>query len=128
MKNEARDRDARVAELLGWMAVGYRKIDSNLVLMGCRTRIAVLSEVPFYSYRIEDTWQIVEHLQRLWTAATAKSDGINDFEHPFDDGAFFDRLHRSADRRWPWAMLYMTPQAIVDAFLLTFEQEDNDGE
>lgn len=80
--------------------------------------------VPEYSAHMDGAWKIVRHLRDQWTAATAGSDGFGDFERPFDDGAFFDRLHRHADRRWPWALLYLTPEALCLAFLLSVAEEE----
>ena len=65
---------------------------------------------------IADAWMVVERLRDQWTAATVQSEGhSDDFIHPFDDREFFEYLHRSADRRWPWAFLYVTPRAICEA-------------
>lgn len=49
---------------------------------------------PHYSTRMDDAWLVVEH------------------------------LHRHADRRWPWAMLYLTPDAICRAALLSVIEEE----
>jgi hypothetical protein len=74
--------------------------------------------LPPYSTDIAAAWEVVEHLRDLWTKATEGVQGWdNSFTPPFDDEAFFDMLHRHADRRWPWAMLYVTPEAICKAAL-----------
>lgn len=67
---------------------------------------------------MDDAWMVVERMRDMWTAATERSSGVrDDFEHPFDDTYFFDLLRRNADRRWPWAFLYVTPHAICVAAL-----------
>ena len=77
--------------------------------------------VPYYSTDMSAAWTIVEKLRDMWTAATEPSSGWqDDFEHPFDDHEFFERLHRWADRRWPWAFLYVTPHDICRAALLAY--------
>ena len=64
-------------------------------------------------------WMVMEKLRDMWTVATQEVDGFdNDFGRPFDDGVFFDVLRRNADRRWPWALLYLTPEIICRAALL----------
>lgn len=74
--------------------------------------------LPAFSSDIGAAWLVVEHMRDLWTAATSGVSGLdNDFPRPFDDTQFFERLHRHADRRWPWAFLYVTPDAICRAFL-----------
>jgi len=83
-----------------------------------RNEYGILEAVPDYQGDIAAVWQVVEKLRDMWTIATAKSDGIHgDFEHPFDDLRFFEHLHRAADRRWPWAFLYVTPEIICLAAL-----------
>jgi hypothetical protein len=75
---------------------------------------------PFpYSTQIEAAWQVVEKLRDEWTAATETVPGTNRVvpDKPFDDEVFFNFLHRQADRRWPWAFLYVTPLAICEAAL-----------
>lgn len=80
---------------------------------------------PDYSTNMGDAWLVVTHLRDLWTAATENVPGWQDsFNRPFDDAAFFERLQRHADRRWPWAMLYMTPAAICKAALLAQNSPD----
>ena len=77
--------------------------------------------IPDYAGDISEAWRIVEKMRDMWTNATSGVSGANDdFERPFDDGYFFERLHRNADRRWPWAFLYVTPDAICLAALLAF--------
>lgn len=67
---------------------------------------------------IADAWLVVEKMRDMWTAATEGASGLaDDFTHPFDDAYFFDSLRRNADRRWPWAFLYVTPEAICFAAL-----------
>ena len=74
---------------------------------------------PDYSTSMADAWLVVTHLRDLWTAATESVGNNDDFPRPFADTEFFERLHRHADRRWPWAMLYLTPDAICRAALLS---------
>lgn len=75
-------------------------------------------EIPAYSADIAAAWQVVEHLRDMWTAATDGVSGFDDtFARPFDDTAFFQSLHRNADRRWPWAFLYVTPYTLCIAAL-----------
>lgn len=126
-----REQDVKVAEYLGWDSVqedaytpaGKRVCGTpppGVVPMWSTGR----SEVPRYSTDIAAAWIIVEHLRDQWTEATAGVSGWdNNFQSPFHDAHFFDRLHRHADRRWPWAFLYVTPQAIVDAFLAMKDNE-----
>lgn len=80
--------------------------------------------LPHYSTDIAAAWLVVENLRDRWTKATAGADGFTDFEHPFDDAVFFEMLHRNADRRWPWAFLYVTPEAICRAALAALETDD----
>lgn len=87
--------------------------------------------VPRFSEDIAAAWTLVEYLRDKWTDATdVPWDAPNlpgsfrSFASPFDDGAFFDVLHRNADRRWPWAFLYVTPEAICAAFLAAVEATD----
>lgn len=107
-------------------------------------------EIPHYSSDIAAAWKVVERMRDLWTAWTAKCDreaayakflkmsekenekyldpsGIVDEistemagPRPFSDEAFFNRLHRHADRRWPWAFLYADPLAICQAAIAAF--------
>lgn len=81
-------------------------------------------EIPHYSTRMDDAWLVVAHLRDLWTAATANVGNRDDFPRPFADAEFFEHLHRHADRRWPWAMLYMTADAICRAALLSVIEEE----
>ncbi len=74
-------------------------------------------DVPRYSTDIAAAWQVVERLRDQWTEATEGMQLVDDFPRPFDDQTFFEVLHRNADRRWPWAMLYMTPASICIAAL-----------
>jgi hypothetical protein len=84
----------------------------------------VLDEIPRYSTDIAAAWTIIEMMRDMWTAATEPSSGgEDDFEHPFDDYEFFERLRRWADRRWPWALLYVTPYDICRAALMAWEDE-----
>jgi hypothetical protein len=86
-------------------------------------------ELPYYSTDIAAAWEVVARLRDLWTEATRDMDGVTnrvmrsdgswvDFTPPFDDMEFFEYLHRHADRRWPWAFFYVTPEAICKAALL----------
>jgi Phage ABA sandwich domain len=62
--------------------------------------------------------EVVAKLRDQWTEATKEAHGNDDeFERPFDDHVFFEHLQRDADRRWPWAFLYVTPLAICEAAL-----------
>lgn len=66
-------------------------------------------------------WVLVEELRDLWTEATKNVNALNQhipFPKPFHDGAFFEYLHRKADRRWPWALLYLTAADISRAYLI----------
>lgn len=84
---------------------------------------------PHFSTRIEAAWLIVEHLRDLWTEYTDRQGDRPSMlwdPAPFDDGAFFEQLHRKADRRWPWAFLYATPGAICRAALTAFHGDEND--
>jgi hypothetical protein len=114
-----RDLDRAVAERLGYTYDGsawWTHPD------GLRTSVDGL---PRFSADIAAAWIIVEHLRDQWTEATAHVPGsATSFPTPFDDGAFFDVLHRHADRRWPWAFLYVTPEAICRAFLTATEPYD----
>lgn len=75
------------------------------------------------SQNIADAWDVITKLRDMWTAATDGVDGLdNDFPRPFDDDRFFEHLHRSADRRFPWAVLYMTPLEICRAALLAVKK------
>jgi hypothetical protein len=87
-------------------------------------------KLPDGSYRISFRpdlyWsaagEVLEKLREMWTEATNGASGFDDdFPKPFDDGAFFNSLHRHADRRWPWAFLYATPLAICRAALAAVE-------
>lgn len=80
--------------------------------------------MPDYSTCMDDAWLVVAYLRDLWTAATDNVGNNDDFPRPFADMEFFEHLHRHADRRWPWAMLYMTPDAICRAALLSVIEED----
>lgn len=80
--------------------------------------------LPYYSTRMDDAWMVVAHLRDLWTAATANVGNRDDFPRPFADAEFFEHLHHHADRRWPWAMLYLTPDAICRAALLSVIEEE----
>lgn len=85
--------------------------------------------VPAYSTEIAAAWTVVEYLRDLWTEATAGVSGLdNSFVRPFDDTAFFEVLHRNADRRWPWAFLYVTPLAICRAALAAVAADGSLGE
>jgi hypothetical protein len=120
----SREQDAQVAEFLGWRRIEWEGGTTPFGRSPQNVLSLVLQEVPHYSSRIEDAWLIVEYLRDLWTKATDGVSGFdNSFPAPFHDAHFFDRLHRHADRRWPWAFLYVTPQAIVDAFLAMKENE-----
>lgn len=41
---------------------------------------------------------------------------------PFSDEAFFNRLHRKIDRRWPWAFFYLDPVLICEAAVAAFPE------
>lgn len=82
---------------------------------------------PAYSADMGDAWLIIGVFRDMWSQATDGVSGLNDeFARPFDDGYFFERLHRFADRRWPWALLYLTPEAICKAALLQCVRNDDD--
>lgn len=118
---KGRELDRQIAEALGW--VDFWESRDGVWLMGyppVEQGAGIDAErhpVPAYSTDLEAAWSLVEILRDAWTDATANADGFGTFEIPFDDGAFFDMLHRHADRRWPWAFLYVTPEAIARAFL-----------
>lgn len=115
MMKAGRELDALVAEKVFGLKVDY-EFDEPFA-PALRDRYDEYGLVPHYSTSIEAAWDIIEHMRDQWTAATEGVDGFSDFDRPFDDGAFFDILHRNADRRWPWAFLYVTPHAICIAAL-----------
>jgi hypothetical protein len=79
---------------------------------------------PYYSTDIALAWKVLEKLRDMWTEATDGASGFDDdFPKPFDDSAFFSSLRRHANRRWPWAFLYVTPLAICHATLAAVEGE-----
>lgn len=110
-----RELDALVAErVMGWKLFasepGYGRPPHQITL--------VLTPIPHYSTDIAAAWIIVEKLRDMWTEATEGVSGfVDDFPRPFDDNVFFEYLHRRADRRWPWAFLYVTPHNICRAAL-----------
>lgn len=124
----SRTLDVHVAQALGWRRIEW---EGGTTPMGRRPEnilSLVLDVVPHYSTDIAAAWMLVERLRDMWTAATSGSSGMgDDFAHPFDDLAFFEHLHRSADRRWPWAFLYVTPEAICEAFLSAVEGRGPSG-
>lgn len=95
-------------------------------------------DVPRYSSDMAAAWQVVERLRDLWTEATDRHFGglpapeqavaARTFTPPFDDGVFFEVLHRHADRRWPWAFLYATPEVICRAALRALPGEEGDDD
>lgn len=141
----SRELDIQAARLLGW-TVAYNDERGKYELRNPDgvSVIAIDAEpgdeaaaqtrwigVPAYSTEIAAAWTLVEHMRDLWTAATEGSTdrpnlpgSFRSFVAPFDDGAFFDVLHRNADRRWPWAFLYVTPEAIVTAFLAAMDAQE----
>lgn len=65
-----------------------------------------------------DAMGLVAVLRDKWTTATAACTPENqEFDSPFDDATLFERMHRHADRRWPWAFLYQTPRSISEAIV-----------
>lgn len=78
--------------------------------------------LPRYCQDIAAAWKIVEKMRDDWTRSTAGVSGTAEsIPNPlFDDRQFFERLHRRADRRWPWAMLYLTPRSIAESALLAY--------
>ncbi len=111
--------DAEVAKAIGCVGVGVP--GGTWWYLGKTT----WDHLPPFSTDIAAAWHVVEKMRDLWTEATNGVHGSdNSFERPFDDGAFFDVLHRNADRRWPWAFLYVTPEAICRAALAALEVHD----
>jgi hypothetical protein len=89
----------------------------------------MVEPVPPFSTDIAAAWRIVEHMRDLWTEYTERQGDKPPMlwePAPFDDGAFFERLHRKADRRWPWAFFYVTPTAICQAALTAFRADENE--
>lgn len=82
--------------------------------------------VPAYSTDIAAAMLVVERMRDLWTKYTEQQ-GDRPFRDwsppPFHDRMFFESLQRHADRRWPWAFLYVTPLAICRAALAAVEQQ-----
>lgn len=91
-----------------------------------------LGYVHHWSSDPSDSQVLVHYLRDRWTRATSVFDDVNEVldpekylevddyfcnHKPFDDGAFFDILHRAADRQWPWAFLYITPYDVCVAAL-----------
>ena len=87
----------------------------------------VVGNLPPYSKDWLYAWRVVEHFRELWSKATDHLHGNQEFDPPFDDGAFFDVLHRNADRRWPWAFLYVTPEAICRAAITALHAWPDEG-
>jgi hypothetical protein len=84
------------------------------------------SDIPPYSTDIAAAMLVVERMRDLWTKYTEQQ-GDRPFRDwsppPFHDGIFFESLQRHADRRWPWAFLYVTPLAICRAALAAVEDQ-----
>jgi len=107
-------------------------------------------EIPRYSSDIASAWKVVERMRDLWTAYTARMDREAAYKkflemtqeqkamyldpsgiveaisvemagpEPFSAEAFFNRLHRKIDRRWPWAFFYLDPFLICEAAVAAF--------
>ncbi len=147
---ELREIDVQVAEkIMGWRIKG-KDSDWRWwgVPPGWTEPQSV--EIPRYSSDIAAAWKVVRRMRDLWTAFTEKCDREAAYEKflkmtneerskylnpsgivdaisvemagpkPFSDEAFFNRLHRHADRRWPWAFLYTDPKSICEAALASF--------
>ncbi|GEM_PF-6028580 len=94
----------------------------------CGQAETLYSKTPYYSTDIAAAWQVVEKMREMCTESTKDSNGVDtDFETPFDANHFFERLHLIADKRWPWAFLYITPEAICLAALGAFGLEVKEG-
>lgn len=121
------EMDALVAErVMGWTREECIIDGQSLGLWfrkpGTTGERGLFSGCPHYSTDIKDAWAIVEKLRDMWTEATEGVSGFyDDFPRPFNDGVFFEYLHRCADRRWPWAFLYVTPVNICRAALRAME-------
>lgn len=123
----SRELDVKVAQALGGVTCSgwgeeWVHVDGSHQI--CQQHNHCVARIPDFSSEIDAAWYLVAHLRDKWTEATdVPWDAPNlpgsfrSFEAPFDDGAFFEVLHRNADRRWPWAFLYVTPEAICEAFL-----------
>lgn len=98
-------------------------------VVGRCPRGCLCADIPPYSSDMVSAWLVIEHMRDLWSAYTERQGDKPPMmwdTAPFDDGAFFERLHRHADRRWPWAFLYVTPEAICQAALDAFRSDDDD--
>lgn len=106
-----RELDAAVARyVMGWDVVRTNGVAWYGRYPGCKFST---EDVPNYSRDMAAAWLVIERLRDLWTVATEGVAGWdNSFTSPFRDDLFFDTLHRHADRRWPWAMLYLEPAVI----------------
>lgn len=119
--------DARIAEeVMGWKLFAYNqpwpcgKPHTAWIASGGR----IINQCDWEpSTDIAAAWEVVKKLRDMWTEATKESSGFDDFPKPFDDTAFFNYLRRSADRRWPWALLYASPETICLAALAAVHQE-----
>lgn len=119
----------QLAALLGWEVVGpdvatEYDFSREQLYIDQRGRYYHRTDEGWAEWRpltdMNDAWMIVTKLRDAWTAATEGVSGLDpDFPRPFDDTCFFDLLRRNADRRWPWAFLYVTPRAICLAALKT---------
>jgi hypothetical protein len=151
LNSELREIDVQVAsKIMGWRIKG-KDSDWRWwgVPPGWTEPESV--EIPCYSSDIAATWKVVERMRDIWTAWTEKLDAnrgpaidkigkmsteerMRYFDavyevskemagpEPFSDEAFFNRLHRHADRRWPWAFFYADPKAICVAALAAFPE------
>lgn len=138
-----RELDNQIATALGYHVEHFKSSYDRLVSSGTvwitdpsrkdeppeKRQDVTINPIP-YSTDLRLAWALVEILRDQWTAATEGASDLNlpghfrSFIAPFDDGAFFDVLHRNADRRWPWAFLYVTPEAICRAFLAAIETDE----
>lgn len=150
-KSELREIDVEVAKrVMGWRITG-KDSDWRWWGMPPNPKEDPAREVPLYTSDIAAAWKVVERMRELWTAWTEKLSANGEaardrarkltFEEnmryfdaaeeiaaemsgprPFDDQVFFNKLHRHADRRWPWAFLYADPKAICEAALAAFPE------
>lgn len=122
----SRELDTLVAaQIFGWTDIRMQDFKYTEPLLIGMVPEGYRAPVPSYSTDIAAAWLVVERLRDMWTTATEGVDGLdNTFPRPFDDGAFFDKLHRHADRRWPWAFLYVTPEALCRAALAAVHTEE----
>lgn len=111
----------RTARALGWIYEPRFEGDVEGYWITPGGTRFISEEMPALSEDMTDCWQwVVAPFRDQWTAATEHCTPRNpNFTPPFDDGYFFDVLHRYADRRWPWAFLYITPEAICRAAIMT---------